>query len=231
MNSNQVILPRTISDFIYNNLKEAILNNELKANQRINEKTLAERFQVSRTPVREAVLRLSAQGFVHIDSYKRAIVKEASYEELQEILEVLAVLDQLAVESVLDSLGPKEIRKLEMLTERMEKYAQPETAERFLQTDSAFHREIWKMVPNNFLKETLLSVKEKKERYMYASVHAFKQPEKFERSLRQHRKLLAALKARDLASLRKLMASRRFMVLETLGDQKEVVEFFRTAEA
>ncbi|MGB6867697.1 MAG: GntR family transcriptional regulator, partial [Candidatus Aminicenantaceae bacterium] len=56
--------PRTMSEFIYNNLKDAIMNRELKANQRINEKELSNAFHVSRTPVREAVLMLAAKGFV-----------------------------------------------------------------------------------------------------------------------------------------------------------------------
>jgi len=228
MNNDFFLLPRTISDYIYENLKEAILNNELKANQRINEKDLAESFQVSRTPVREAVLKLAAQGFVQIDSYKRAVVKEVSYEELEEILQVLAVLDQMALDMALDYLGPKEISKLEMLTQRMEEYSHPDTAEKYLQADGAFHREIWKVVPNNFLKELLLSVKEKKERYMYASIRSCTNTDKFECGLRLHRELISAIKARDRKRLRDFAASRQHTLLSALGGQQELMDFFRS---
>lgn len=231
MNNDFSLLPRTISDYIYENLKEAILNNELKANQRINEKELAERFQVSRTPVREAVLKLAAQGFVQIDSYKRAVVKEVSYEELNEILQVLAVLDQMALDLALDHLGPKEIRKLEMLTQRMEDYSHPDTAEKYLQADGAFHREIWKAVPNNFLREVLLSVKEKKERYIYASIRSCTNSDKFECGLRLHRELIAAIKARDRKRLKKFSSSRQYILLSALGDREELIAFFRSAGA
>ena len=79
-------LDRTMSEFIYGSLKDSIINNELKANQRINEKQLAEYFKVSRTPIREAVLRLEAKGFVRIDSYRRAVVKEISYNDRKQNL-------------------------------------------------------------------------------------------------------------------------------------------------
>ena len=117
--------PRTMSEFIYNNLKEDIMNNEIKANQRINEKEIAEAFHVSRTPVREAVLRLAAEGFVQIDSYRRAIVKEVTFEELSEIIQVLGALDRLAMELAIENLTTKEIKKLEEITKKMEKYCKP----------------------------------------------------------------------------------------------------------
>ena len=97
------------------------MNNELKANQRINEKELSKAFHVSRTPVREAVLMLAAEGFVKIDSYRRAIVKEVTFEELSEIIQVMGALDRLAMELVIDNLSPEDIKKLEDITKKMRK--------------------------------------------------------------------------------------------------------------
>jgi DNA-binding GntR family transcriptional regulator len=202
-------LPRTISDFIYNNLKSAIINAKLRANQRINEKELAEQFRVSRTPVREAVLRLAAEGFVQIDSYRRAVVKEISYKELKEIFEVLGALDRLAVDLAVDNLTIKEIRKLEKLLDKMQQYCNLNSIEKYLELNVEFHNEIWKAVPNKLLVETLHSIRDKMLRYNYAQIYAFKKPGSLERSIKQHKELLKAIIDKDKEKLKNLIVKHR----------------------
>lgn len=202
-------LPRTISDFIYNNLKSAIINAKLRANQRINEKELAEQFRVSRTPVREAVLRLAAEGFVQIDSYRRAVVKEISYKELKEIFEVLGALDRLAVDLAVDSLTIKEIKKLEKLVDKMQQHCNLNSIEKYLELNVEFHNEIWKAVPNKLLVETLHSIRDKMLRYNYAQIYAFKKPGSLERSIKQHKELLKAIIDKDKEKLKNLIVKHR----------------------
>ena len=146
-------LPQTMSEYIYNSLKTSIMNNELKANQRINEKELSNSFHVSRTPVREAVLMLAAEGFVSIDSYKRALVKKISFEELKEILVVLGNLDSIAIGLVIEKITPDIIDRLEKITQKMKKYCNTKSAEKYMKLNEEFHSEIWGHIPNNFLKE------------------------------------------------------------------------------
>ena len=93
--SSSFTIPKTLGQSIYSHLKDAILNNHLKANQKINEKEIAQSFGTSTTPVREAVMRLGAEGFVITDSHRETIVKEISLEELKEILLVMGHLDSL----------------------------------------------------------------------------------------------------------------------------------------
>jgi DNA-binding GntR family transcriptional regulator len=56
-------LPQTMGEFIYEHLKKSILSNELKAKQKISEIDIARHYKVSRTPVREALLKLEAKRF------------------------------------------------------------------------------------------------------------------------------------------------------------------------
>jgi DNA-binding GntR family transcriptional regulator len=223
-------LPRTMSEFIYDSLKEAIIMNEFKANQRINEKEIADRFHVSRTPVREAVLRLAAEGFVKIDSYRRAIVKEISFEELGEILQVLGALDRLAVGLALDQITPKEIMKLEGITDRMEKVCALKSIEKFIELNASFHDELWKSVPNRFLVEILNFVRDKKERYSYARLFAYKKPGFLEKSMKHHRALMRAIKTRDKEKLQTLIVEHRNILLEksTAEEKKQLKEYLMT---
>ena len=221
-------LARTMSEFIYTKLKESIINNELKANQRINEKELVEFFQVSRTPIREAILRLEAKGFITIDSYRRAIVKEISYRELMEIFQVLGALDRLAVSQAADRLTPQNLNKLESLVEKMEKYCSLDSIEKYFEFNEKFHDEIWKAVENRLLLEILNSVRERMQRYTYARISAFKRPEALEKSLKQHKALLTALKRKDKEKLKKMIVEHRVSLLKFAPYAKELKEYLST---
>lgn len=219
-----------MSESIYNNLKEAIMNNELRANQRINEKEIAEAYHVSRTPVREAVLRLAAEGFVKIDSYKRAVVKEVTFEELNEIIQVLGILDRLAMELAIDNLTPAKIKKLEEITKKMEKHCHPDSVEKFMQLNVSFHDEIWKSVPNKFLKEMLYMARNHKERYTYARLYAFKKKGTIEKSIKQHKELMEAIKTKNKDKLKNLIVKHRNILLESAEDKENLKKYMMTEE-
>jgi len=222
--------PRTMSDFIYNSLKESIINNELKTNQRINEKELAEYFRVSRTPVREAVLRLAQEGFVQIDSYRRAVVKEISYDELREIFQVLGALDRLAISLAVDRITSKDFQKLERIHKRMEKYCTLDTIEKYLELNVNFHNEVWKAVPNELLRELLHYIRDKMQRYTFARIHAFKTPGALQRSLKLHKDLMNAIKKKEKEKLADMMLIHRGSLLKSQAYQEGIKKYLANEE-
>jgi DNA-binding GntR family transcriptional regulator len=228
---NNYPLPRTMSELIYNELKESIINHKLKANQRINEKEISEYFHVSRTPVREAVLRLAAEGFVQIDSYRRATVKELSFRELSEILLVLGALDRLAIALALDNLTPKAINKLENINAKMEKACSLEHLEKYMDLNRDFHNELWKYVPNQFLQEMLYVVRDKKQRYQYARLQAYKIPGFLEDSIEQHRKMMQMIKERDKEGLQELIVSHRNLIIESASHKTELEKYLKSEKS
>lgn len=216
--------PKTMSEFIYSSLKEEILSAGIRPNQRINEKEIAERFHVSRTPVREAVLKLASEGFIRIESYRRAVVKEISYEELKESLEVLANLDVLAISLAVDNISPAEVKKLEGLTKKMEKVCSLKTIEKFMKANTEFHNELWKSVPNSFLREVLYFVRDKKERCAYPRLIILKTPGFLQRSISHHWELMNAIKKKDKDRLRILIAEHHRLLLEpVILEEKEIL--------
>ena len=198
-------IPKTLSQSIYNHLKTSIINNKLKANQRINEKEIANFFGVSTTPVREAVLKLGAEGFVNINSHREAVVKEISYQELKEIFQVLSVLDCLASTLAADHLSAEELKELEELTAEMESHCHPDGIEKYMTLNIDIHNRIWESLPNRFLRDTLRYVNDQMLRYNYARLYAYHKPGVMERSMNEHREILKALKERDKNRLRTLM--------------------------
>jgi len=218
-------LPRTISEFIYSSLKEEIMSNELKANQRINDNEIAARYHVSRTPIREAVLRLATEGFVRIDSYRRAIIKELSFEELKEIMEVLGALDRLAISLAIDNITQKEIHWLEKITNKMEKYCSQKTAEKYMRLNEEYHQVLWKSVRNKFLMEIIKLVREKRERYSYARLSIYKNPLYLEKSMKHHHELMEAIKTRNKERLMELAVEHRNILLESGVYNEHIKDF------
>jgi len=209
------IIPKTLSQSIYNYLKEAIISHQLKANQRINEKEIAELFRVSITPVREAVLRLGAEGFVDSNFHREAMVREVSYRELKEIFQVLGVLDSLAVGIILDTINQEELKELESLTKRMERHYHLNSIDKFMELNVTIHNKIWELLPNKFLQTTLRYVNAQTLRYSYAFLQVFREQGVLKRSLDEHKDILKALKNKDKKKLKGLMSKHWGSLLES----------------
>lgn len=204
-NEGKYIIPKTLSQSIYSHLKESIFNNELKANQKINEKQIAKLFGVSTTPVREAVLRLGAEGFVTIDSHREAVVKEISYKEIKEIFQVLAILDSLGSSLAIDHMSQEDLEEVEDLTRKMERYCHRDSIEEYMAINIDVHKKIWECIPNAFLQSTLLYINEQMLRYNYARSYAFRKPGTLERSMEEHKEILKALENKDKIRVKNLL--------------------------
>jgi len=198
-------IPKTLSQSIYNYIKESIINNKLKANERINEKEIASTFGISTTPVREAVLRLGAEGFVTINSHRDASVREISFNELKEIFQVLAHLDSLGSSLALNNLTPEKIKEIEHLTEEMEKHCHRNSIEKYMDLNVDVHKKTWESIPNRFLQSVLLYINDQMLRYNYARFCAFQKPGVLEKSMADHKEILKALKDKDKRKIKSLL--------------------------
>lgn len=199
-------ITKSLSIPIYDYLKKSIVNNDLKANERINENEIAKNFGVSRTPVREAIIRLSVEGFIDIHYHRDSIVKDIPYEALEEILQVISCLDAYAITMVVDKISPKDIAHIESLTSKMGKYLTFENSHKFFATNFVLHEKIWSYLPEGFLRSALECGSAQIQRYSYKP-HIFEvQIEKVqESSFDAHRKIVTALKAKDKEKLAHLI--------------------------
>lgn len=199
-------ISKTLSETIYNHLKESIITNKLKAGQKINERKIAELFEVSITPVREAVFMLGAEGLVNIKSHKEVVVKELSPEEIKEIFQVLSILESYAVTLAVDHIGEEDIKELEELHKEMARYCRKDSIERYCSLNKAIHSKLWELVPNKFLRETLHNVHNQFQRYSYAQFYALGKQGALKRSLKEHQEILKTLKTKNKRKLKALLA-------------------------
>jgi DNA-binding GntR family transcriptional regulator len=106
-------LPLTRSDRVRRRLADQIISGELKPGQQLDEKALAEAFNVSRTPVREALRRLAALGLVSFVPNRGVRVRTISREELHEAFMVRAELEALATEVAATKMTAEDLAELE----------------------------------------------------------------------------------------------------------------------
>jgi len=204
-NSINYTMPETLGQSIYSCLKKAIIENKIKPNQKINEKEIADSFKVSRTPVREALVRLEAEGFTKITSHRDVVVKEVSYGELIELFQVIGILDCLAVSLVVDKINPKELIKIEKMTTKLEHYYNQKDIEKYLDMNYTIHNRIWDHLTNNYLRKALKHCLTHVRRCYYALNSAFYKKEILDRSMKAHKDILEALDKKDKKKLKFLI--------------------------
>ncbi len=142
---------RNLSNKVYHLIKEKILKGELAGGSKIPEETLAEQFNVSRTPIREAVRMLSEYGLVTIKPRSHAVVRTITEKEASDIASVRIALEQLA----LDTITPESLvkHKEEISRRAADCLFAVGIADRALiyENDSLFHMAIIKASENDIL--------------------------------------------------------------------------------
>lgn len=120
-------------------LEAAILSGEFRPGELLNEMELAERFEVSRTPVREALLNLSATGIVELERGKGAVVVGISLDTLFEAYEVLANSLGFACALAAERMTPKQRAELGNIVEEMGHNTDEATRDRYIELDEMLH--------------------------------------------------------------------------------------------
>ncbi len=126
----------------YTRLKKMILNNELPAGYQALEQEIAERFGMSRTPVREALIRLHDDGLVEVIPRRGMRVRHISIDDMREIYQLLYCIEATAAELLAGRrLGPdsEEILQLETATDEMEESLANDDLDGWAAADARFH--------------------------------------------------------------------------------------------
>ena len=134
-------------------LKDAIIEGHFKAGEEIGLTAIAERYGVSRTPVREAFQSLAKDGFLTLRMNKSAIVVGIDAHFLTNHYEIRSVLEALAAYDA--AANGKDFSELQGIQEEAEKMRLPMTLEEFRSYNMKFHRCIWELSGNERLQQML----------------------------------------------------------------------------
>jgi DNA-binding GntR family transcriptional regulator len=198
--------PATLSETIYQTLKKAIIDGDIKPGQRLQEKEIAALFHASATPVREAFFRLAAEKYLVINARKEVLVQDATLEEVQELYEIVRVLDKYAVRNALKDFHEAEVDSLRAMTRELGRLHDANEHQGYLEQNLSIHDVIWRSCGNNFLYEILSELMAKIGIYRRKSgLPPFSDPEALEKSYQDHLSILRFIESRNLKALEKLI--------------------------
>ena len=183
-----------LSQKVYRILKTEIVKRNLKPGTKLLEVKIAKQMGVSRTPVREAIRELAAEGFVKMIPNQGVIVSIASIEDTQEVLQIRSVLEGLAARLATKVINGEEIKELEQYIEQMEYYANKDNALAFSKMDVEFHELILNICGNNRLIQIRKNLSDQAHRYRIRSLSI---PGRLKHSLKEHQEIVKALKRKD----------------------------------
>ena len=131
----------TLEEYVAHRIREAILKGYYKPGERLDQTELAELLGVSRSPVRDALKRLAAEGLVTLHPHRGAMVAELSREELEEIYLIRRVLEGLAARLAVPNINAEQLEVLRTILERMDR---TEDAEAWIELNYRFHHTIYR---------------------------------------------------------------------------------------
>jgi DNA-binding GntR family transcriptional regulator len=130
---------KTLRERVVEAIRESIVKGQLKPSERLTEEEMAEQYQISRTPVREAFRELAAEGFIDIYPHRGAVVSSWDQKDVEDFYELKALLESYAARKAVDRLTEKDLQKMEKLNEQLERMAGKEDSAAVLKAHNEFH--------------------------------------------------------------------------------------------
>ncbi len=203
-----VARPQRLSEHVFNALSEAIVEGKLPAGERLRETQMAEALGVSRTPVREAFVRLKQQRLLSSDASGAYYVAEWGRQTLWEIATLRAALESLAFSLAPQNLSQEDFDHLEGIARQMgEMDADPASGDykRMALFDFQFHTYIWSHTGHDLLEQALENIKPQAHYYMCLTRQAGQTD-----YAEKHRILIEFLKQGDHSKVNKIMLDHMF---------------------
>jgi DNA-binding GntR family transcriptional regulator len=136
-------------------LRQEIIAGSLRPGDRLVERELAERFGVSRVPVREAIRALVAEGFVHFETPRRTVVRRLTPTDVKELFELREALEVYAAGLAASRATPQDLAEVQELLDRAAAATEAGDAETITDVNSRLHDRIMAMAGNSLLTEAL----------------------------------------------------------------------------
>ena len=176
---------------VYTELKRRIVLIEYEPGQVLREKDLIEEFGVSRTPIREALIRLETEGLVRIIPSSSTMVTEVSFQNLKDVFEVRSYLIRLAGELAASRIDDEELASLRSIVESMRTETDPKG---FMGLDLQFHDQVNRATKNDVLAHMLETLRNQSVR-----IWAFSQDmdDYYDQLAEEHEALVDALTEHD----------------------------------
>jgi DNA-binding GntR family transcriptional regulator len=194
------LAPRALYEEVAELLRQRIFSRELEPGSWIDELKLAEEYGISRTPLREALKVLAAEGLVTMKVRRGAYVTEVSDKDLVDVYHLLALLESDGAGVVAERASDEQLAELRALHAELE--ASTENRERFFVINERFHIRLLEIADNRWRQQMVSDLR----KVMKLNRHnSLLKTGRIAESLAEHRAVVDALVARDAVQARECM--------------------------
>jgi DNA-binding GntR family transcriptional regulator len=202
LNISKMKKPNSLNEIAYRSIRQVIIGGKLDFDVLYSEKQLAEMLGISRTPVREALLKLSSEGFVQILRNRGFKLAKFSKSELAQFFETRKMIELFAIRRAITSLTGSDIAKLEIMLAKMEQPISETSDQEYMNIDREFHSHIIRKLHNTMITSIFDNIRDLI--YFYGMI-ALSIDERRTYLKKEHRDIIDALKKHNLATaLRKV---------------------------
>ncbi len=192
----------TLREKILENIRDAIVSGELKAGSHISEPELAERYGISRTPIREAFRQLESEGYLTVIPRRGVIVSEFSPKDIEEFYAIKSVMEGYAARQACEKLSEKDLGRLQTINNKLAELARIGDIKHFFKIHSDFHDLFIKAAGNEKLHELIAGLVTKFQRLRFTSLSL---PDRMAVSVQEHEKIIDAFRKKDADLAEKLV--------------------------
>lgn len=204
---------------VYDEIKRGILKGQYMPGDVLTERKLSDEMGISRTPIREAMQMLAHDGWLVMETYKGAVVREFDLEYVLEVLKIRKSLEMLAVEDAVLNLTDRDLEELEEIARCQRDMLNHYDEYDYIEMDRKFHQKIYELSHNRTLQSLLNNFN---DIISFFGIRALKQKERKITTMEEHQKILNAVKSRDVGAAVRAMEehmSKTFINIE--GYMKE----------
>jgi DNA-binding GntR family transcriptional regulator len=213
--------PHNLHEATFQKLRSLLVEGKIAPGSKLNERELAESLHVSRTPIREAIRRLAADGLVELIANRGAIAVQLSIEDVIHTFNVIADLEGFSGELAAKNISDATLSELAALQyEMMAAYARRDLSS-YYRLNLRIHHLINQAANNPVLSKLFTQVNARIEALRFRSNQ---DGVKWEKAVEEHQEMLNALQARDSARMRKIM-------IQHVHNKRDVVVQLLKAEA
>lgn len=192
----------SLHEEVASRLRHMVFERQLAPGQWVDELELAERWQISRTPLREALKVLAAEGLVQLVPRQGCRVTEMSEDDADELFPVMALLEGRCAYEAACKATPAGLAHLRQLHEALEQYAAAHDIDGYYRANHAFHSTVQALADNRWLDR---ATNELRKFLRLLRGRQLNWPGRIEDSIHEHRDLLAAIEHRDATRAERLM--------------------------
>ena len=188
------VVHNSLHDEVAAQLRDRIFAGELMPGTFLDEARLAEQMEISRTPLREALKVLTAEGLVRHEPRRGCFVNEVTEQDLDEIFPVIALLEGRCAREAALNATDADLQQLETLHEKLNRHAKARRINDYYVANFAIHEAIITLANNRWLAQVIGDLRKIVKLARLQQLHA---PGRLDQSLSEHMAVFAALKARD----------------------------------